>query len=126
MTRTMIALAGLALATPAAAQTQAQMSVSAGNAFRAADAAMTREWRATYAYMKRLDAGDTSRGGGFGFAPAVLESQRAWLAYRDKECAIEGGEFARGSVAPMTIAQCRTRLTQARTTQLRTLRWRRP
>ncbi len=52
-------------------------------------------WRATPAYMKGRDAQDRSRGGGFGYAAALLESQRAWLKFRDTECVIEGGELRR-------------------------------
>jgi uncharacterized protein YecT (DUF1311 family) len=107
----------------AAPQTQAQMTQSAGTAYTAADAAMTRQWQATYAAMKRRDAQDTSRGGGYGFAAALLASQRAWLKYRDTECVIEGGQYAGGSILPMVIAQCRTRLTKARTLQLSSLIW---
>jgi uncharacterized protein YecT (DUF1311 family) len=107
----------------AAPQTQAQMTQAAGTAYTTADAAMTRQWQATYAAMKRRDAQDISRGGGHGFAGALLASQRAWLKYRDTECVIEGGEYAGGSMLPMVIAQCRTRLTVARTAQLKTLIW---
>lgn len=109
----------------AAPQTQAQMTQSAGTAYTRADAEMTRVWRATLAYMKGRDAQNTSRGGGFGYAAALLESQRAWLKYRDTECVIEGGEFAGGSMQSMTIAGCKTRLTTARTVQLKSLMWRR-
>ena len=119
----LIALA-LAAGTCADPQTQAAMNQCAGQAYAEADAAMTRQWKVTFAYMKRRDAGDTSRGGGFGYAGAVLASQRAWLKYRDTECVIEGGEFAGGSAQPTTQAQCRTQLTKARTQQLKTLVWR--
>lgn len=109
----------------AAPQTQAQMTQSAGTAYAGADAAMTRQWQATYAAMKRRDAQDTSRDGGYGFAAALLESQRAWLKYRDTECVIEGGRYAGGSMLPMVVAQCRTKLTVARTTQLKSMMWNR-
>ena len=109
----------------AAPQTQGQMTQSAGSAYTRADAEMTRVWRATLAYMKGRDAQDTSRGGGFGYAAALLESQRAWLKFRDTECVIEGGEFAGGSMQSMAIAGCKTRLTTARTVQLKSLMWRR-
>ena len=101
------------------------MNAQAGVAYGKADAAMTRQWKLTYAGMKRLDAADTTRGGGFGYAAALLESQRAWLKFRDTECAIEGGEFAGGSMQGMAVAECRTSLTAERTAQLRKLEWRR-
>jgi uncharacterized protein YecT (DUF1311 family) len=105
-------------------QTQADMTQCAGAAARRADAEMTRQWNATYAFMKRRDAQDTSRGGGFGYAPALLASQRAWLKFRDTQCVIEGGQFAGGSAQPMAQAQCKARLSEARTVQLRGLVWR--
>ncbi|WP_230631959.1 lysozyme inhibitor LprI family protein [Sphingomonas sp. Leaf37] len=117
------ALIALLLATPAIAQTEAQMNQTAGRQYQAADAAMTRQWQRTYAYMKGRDAQDRSRGGGFGYAAATLASQRAWLQFRDTQCVIEGGEFAGGSMQPMAQAQCKTRLTRERTSQLAKLLW---
>ena len=115
----------LTLAMPAVAQTQAQMNATADGAFHTSDRAMTAQWKAIFARMKTLDAADTSRGGGFGYAAALLASQRAWLAFRDAECTIEGGKFAGGSMQGMAITQCRTRMTDARAQQLRKLAWRR-
>ena len=112
-------IAALLLATPAIAQ----MNQTAGRQYQAADAAMTRQWQHTYAYMKGRDAQDRSRGGGFGYAAATLASQRAWLQFRDTQCVIEGGEFAGGSMQPLAQAQCKTRLTRERTTQLAKLLW---
>ncbi len=106
-----------------APRSQAAMNSCAGLEYRAADAAMTAQWRRTYAYMKGRDAQDTSRGGGFGYAAATLASQRAWLQYRDAQCVIAGGQFAGGSAQPMAQAQCRTALTKARTAELKTLVW---
>ncbi|MEG8028121.1 lysozyme inhibitor LprI family protein [Sphingomonas aerolata] len=104
-------------------QAQAQMTRSAGSSYAQADAAMTAQWKRTYAYMKRRDAQDTSRGGGFGFAGSLLESQRAWLKFRDTQCVIEGGQYAGGSAQGMTVAGCRTDLTKARTAQLKSMIW---
>ncbi|URW76087.1 DUF1311 domain-containing protein [Sphingomonas donggukensis] len=118
-----VMLAALLAAGPALAQTQVQMNAQAATAYTRADAAMAREWRATYAYMKALDARDTSRGGGVGYAAATLESQRAWLKFRDTQCIIEGSEFAGGSMQGMVMTRCRTRLTNERWGQLRKLRW---
>lgn len=117
------ACTALLLAAPALAQTQAQMNQTAGAQYKAADAAMTRQWQRTYAYMKGRDAQDRSRGGGFGYAAATLASQRAWLAFRDAQCVIEGGEYAGGSMQPLVQVQCKTRLTNERTTQLAKLLW---
>lgn len=114
----------LLLAAAAAAQTQAQMNARAAAAYKAADAGMAAEWRRTYAYMKGRDAEDTSRGGGFGYAAATLESQRAWLRFRDRQCVVEGGRYAGGSAQSMTRANCLARVTRERAAQLRDMRWR--
>ena len=119
----MLILAALLLTAPAGAQTQGQMNARAAAEWKTADVAMTREWRATYAYMKRRDAADTSRGGGFGYAAAALESQRAWLGFRDRQCTVEGGRYAGGSLQPMARANCLARLTRERSRQLQDLRW---
>ena len=118
----MVIVAAMLVATPALAQTQAELNRTAGAAFTRADAAMTREWQTTYAAMKRRDAQDRSRGGGFGYAAAMLASQRAWLKFRDTQCVVEGGRYAGGSMQGMVAAQCRTRMTDDRSAQLRKLR----
>lgn len=117
------ALALLVALSPADAQTQAEMNAQAATSYKTADAAMTRQWQRSYAAMKRRDAADTSRGGGFGYAAATLASQRAWLAFRDRQCVIEGGEFAGGSAQGMAITRCKANLTTERTTQLKRLEW---
>jgi uncharacterized protein YecT (DUF1311 family) len=116
---------GLALAftTPATAQTQAQMNDTARADYDKADAAMNAQWKTTYAAMKARDTRNTSRGGGFGYAAATLASQRAWLAFRDRQCTIEAGQYNGGTMAPMVRASCLTRLTKERTVQLRDLNW---
>jgi uncharacterized protein YecT (DUF1311 family) len=117
------ALLALALvAAPATGQSQAEMTAGAGGDFRTADAAMTRQWNATNAAMKRLDA---HTGGRAGYAAALLASQRAWLAYRDRQCAVAAKEFAGGSAEPMARTQCLARLTSARTAALKGLAWQR-
>ncbi len=118
----MFVMVAMLAATPAAAQTQVKMNRTANAAFTRADAAMTREWQATYILMKRRDAQDRSRGGGFGYAAATLESQRAWLKFRDTQCVVEGGRYAGGSMQGMVVTQCRTRMSDDRSAQLRKLR----
>jgi uncharacterized protein YecT (DUF1311 family) len=101
------------------------MTRTAEQDYKSADAAMTREWTATNAYMKRRDNADRSRGGGFGYAASLLASQRAWLKYRDSQCVIAGGEFAGGSMQPMARLGCLAELSRQRGKQLASLRWER-
>lgn len=118
-----LSLALLAPVPAASAQTQADMNAEAAQALRSADAALNAQWKQTYAGMKQRDAQDQTRGGGFGYAAATLASQRAWLQFRDRQCVIEGGEFAGGSLQPFARAQCLARLTRERTKQLKDLMW---
>lgn len=105
-------------------QTQTDMTRCAVADYARADAAMTKQWKASYNFMKARDAKDMSRGGGFGYAAALLASQRAWLKYRDAQCVIVAGEFAGGSVQPMAAARCKQRLSAIRTNELKMLAWR--
>ena len=114
--KTIAMIAALLAATPATAQSQRAMTADAGGAFARADAAMNREWRMTQAYMK---------GDGATSAALLLDSQRAWLKFRDAQCAIEGAQFDGGTMQPMEIAGCKARLTNQRTAQLKSLRWER-
>lgn len=123
MIKRLIMLSSLTLSAPSAGQTQMQMYKQATAQLRVADASMTRRWKAIYQQMNHLDSQNTSRGGGFGYAPTALESQRAWLPFRDRQCEIEAGRYAGGSMAPMIRTQCLTRLTRERTEQLGKLIW---
>ncbi len=44
----------------------------------------------------------------------LLAAQRAWIQYRDLECAYEGAEAEGGSLQPQLIADCRNTLTRQR------------
>lgn len=116
-------LIALLVAAAAPVETRATTNRAAGSSYAQADAAMTAQWQRTYAYMKRRDAQDTSRGGGFGYAAALLESQRAWLKFRDTQCVIEGAQYLGGSAQGPTTAGCRIDLTRARTAQLKGMIW---
>ncbi len=104
------------------APTQALANACAERGWQASDAAMAREWRATYAAMKARDANDKIRGGGLGYAAAALASQRAWLKLRDTQCVWEGGVYGGGSAQPLARFSCMERMTNERAQALRELR----
>lgn len=118
MTKLMFAIAALAVATPVVAQSQAAMNAQAGQDLKRSDAAMNAQWQRTYAYMKGRD-----RFGNFGYAAKTLDSQRAWLKFRDAQCTIEGGQYAGGTAEPMARTTCLARLTKQRTAQLKEMQW---
>lgn len=45
-------------------------------------------------------------------------SQRAWIAFRDAECAFQNDHSKDGSIYPLLMGQCLTALTKARAGQL--------
>ena len=98
---------------------QQVMNICADRDFQAADAKLKEQWKIALARMKDLDAsydrdrreGDTSAG----YAPTLLESQRAWLKYREAQCAVEGQYMRGGSGEPMMYSTCMAGLTRDRT-----------
>lgn len=116
-------IAALIAACAAPSLTMAQtMPSTPQNDFKAADAAMTREWESTQRFMKRRDSGNRAKKGRL--AADLLASQRAWLSFRDAQCTIEAAEFAGGSLAATAQLTCLAALTRARGRQLASLRWR--
>ena len=97
------------LAASAHAQTQTEMNADADADFRKADA----ELNAIYAQAKAaLDKEGRAK---------LVTAQRAWLAYRDAQAALEADSARGGSMAPMLHAMALTELTETRTAQLRKL-----
>ena len=91
------------------ATTQADLDACAGDAFARADAALNLAYKTVTARLKSQDDAKT----------ALVAAQKAWIGFRDDECAFEASGSAGGSVHPMIVTQCRTKLTQARTAALR-------
>jgi uncharacterized protein YecT (DUF1311 family) len=105
--------------------TQTDMNQCSAREFQRADTELNRAWSEVRAAMQRRDRGtaeyrdpsDRSPG----YYAALLESQRAWLRYRDAHCLIEGYAARGGSMEPMLVSGCRRSLTEARTQALRDL-----
>lgn len=105
---------------------QIEMNICANREFLIADEELNRQWPITREYMQRRDAdfaeyADTSRDDRPGYVDALLEAQRAWIAYRDAHCRSEGYSARGGSLEPLLISICKTALTSARTNALREL-----
>ncbi|SDA32084.1 lysozyme inhibitor LprI family protein [Sphingomonas sp. NFR15] len=115
-------MAALAAATPTTrpSPTPGPQTQRALAEYKVADTAMVSQWRITNAFMKGKDAQDHRRSH-FAFADALLTSQRAWIAYRDAACRVEGGVHAGDVRQALIVAQCKTALTNARRLQLKGL-----
>ena len=99
--------------------TQIEMTLCARADYERADVELNQQWKSTLAEMRRMDK--ESAGYGYrppGYADALLASQRAWIAYRDAQCTVEGQENRGGSAEPMVVNMCLARMTRERTAVL--------
>jgi uncharacterized protein YecT (DUF1311 family) len=102
--------------------TQMAMNRCASIDHQREDAAMTVQWKKTLAYMREQDReANSSADKRPSYADTLLESQRAWLRFRDTQCAIEGYAARGGSMEPMLIAGCKASMTAARRKTLASL-----
>ena len=76
--------------------TQADMNQCAAADYRKADAELTRAYR-------KLEK-----------TPELRAAERAWIAYRDADCAYEAANDRGGSIAPMVTSMCLTARTRER------------
>jgi len=91
------------------ASTQTDLNLCADQAYRKSDAELNAAYRTVTARLKDDQA-----------TLAKLQSaQKAWLFFRDAECAFSSGGTTGGSAYPMVLSQCLDKLTQTRTKELR-------
>ncbi|THD59787.1 lysozyme inhibitor LprI family protein [Phenylobacterium sp.] len=95
-------LVGLAIAAPAAAQTQIELNQLAAANFRKADAQLNALYRRV---TNHLPAGAKAK---------LVASQRLWISFRDAECRFRAESVAGGSAQPMVFAGCQATLTRER------------
>lgn len=97
--------------------TQHQMNVCAYEAYQAADKNLNAQWKITHKYMKDLDKSQ-DEDGRIGYAEALLEAQRNWIAFRDSHCLTESYRFRGGSAEPLLRYSCLENETKRRTKAL--------
>lgn len=100
-------------------QTQLEMNLCAHSEFQAADGDLNSDYRIARDEMRIIDrnlAADLH-----GAEKALLSAQRAWIKYRDKACSAEGFIVRGGTMEPLIISSCLTRLTRQRSEDLRRL-----
>ena len=95
-------------------QTQTDMNICSRRAYEAADAVMTRQYSTAAARMKQMDMEAEP-----GYFAALLQSQRAWLKFRDAQCRLEGYVTRGGSAEWLNENMCLLDLTQKRTDELK-------
>jgi uncharacterized protein YecT (DUF1311 family) len=91
---------------------QMELNQCAGANYEAADAALNKLYRQQMA--EEADSATKQR---------LTEAERAWIAYRDKECAYQvGPQQEGGSIWPMEMSNCLEQMTAARIRELAKLR----
>lgn len=107
----LIAAAMLLLSTFAAlaadcnnAADQQSMNACAADAYAASDAELNARYRQI---RQRLQGDEAAR-------DLLAAAQRAWITFRDTDCAFSASAVAGGSIYPTIYAQCADRLTRQR------------
>jgi len=98
-------------------QSQHDMNQCAAREANEADADLNMIWREVLAHYQRADGGAGSAEG----VKRLRAAQRAWIAFRDAECAVAGYEALGGSLEPMLVSGCNAELTRRRAAELRQL-----
>ncbi|BCH23801.1 hypothetical protein MesoLjLc_34610 [Mesorhizobium sp. L-8-10] len=88
---------------------QMELNRCAAKVFEAADRELNADFRDIQRRLGK-DA-DTKR--------LLVETQRAWILFRDAECTFQTSGAAQGSIFPLVFANCKTTLTNDRIEQLR-------
>lgn len=91
-------------------QTQTDLTICAVERFERADTKLNADYRKI---MSRLHSDSDT-------AKLFQAAQRAWIAFRDAECAFATSATVGGSINPMMVAECRERLTSVRVADFET------
>lgn len=98
---------------------QLEINYCAYAEFQRADTALNRQWKKTLAMTRRHPEWQRPElHGGKSDGQLLVESQRAWLRFRDAQCLFEES-FMPGSGGPAMRSACLTNLTEDRTKYLR-------
>lgn len=89
-------------------QTQLGLNACADAGYRTADSALN----VAYKEIIRRLKGDAET------TKLLVAAQKAWIGYRDAECAFSSSANAGGSIYPMTLSLCLEALTKERTRAL--------
>jgi len=99
--------------------TQMEMTYCEEQELDAADKILNTEYQKARKAMKTWDA--DAEGSFKGAEDALVKAQRAWIAYRDAQCASYGFQARGGTMEPMLIYGCQAELTRKRTDELKDL-----
>ena len=102
-----------------APETQADMTICAGKDYEKADKQLNAEYQKLRKLLTERDK--TADADGKGATDALVTAQRAWVAFRDANCALAGFQARGGSMEPMLISSCLADMSGKRAAELRQL-----
>ncbi|MEH3109526.1 MAG: lysozyme inhibitor LprI family protein [Agrobacterium cavarae] len=100
-------------------QTQMEMTQCAGEDYDKADKDLNVEYQKLRKLLGERDK--VADENGKGEVDALVAAQRAWVAYRDANCNLEGFQARGGSMEPQLVASCLAQMSRDRTQELKTL-----
>lgn len=100
----------------AKAEAQVELTFCAEQDWNDADARLNDAYQRAMDVMKYVDSGLESADQGA--AGSLRDAQRAWVAFRDANCAAEAWVYHGGSAEPMAIYACRARVSNDRADEL--------
>lgn len=84
------------------------------------DALLNAEYRRARAAARAMDEAERASSPEYAVrADQLLAAQRAWIAFRDANCAMDYGIYGAGSMSRIAGADCQNRMTAERTLELR-------
>ncbi|WP_127109784.1 lysozyme inhibitor LprI family protein [Pararhodobacter zhoushanensis] len=87
------------------------------------DVLLNEEYQSARTAARQMDAAEQPANPEFAVrADRLRDAQRAWIAFRDANCAMEYAVWGGGSMRQITGADCQMQMTAERTIQLRSLR----
>ncbi|HZG46756.1 MAG TPA: lysozyme inhibitor LprI family protein [Allosphingosinicella sp.] len=96
-------------------RTQAEMNECAAREANAADADLNLIYKAVVTHYEQMDReAETTEG-----VKRLRAAQRAWVGFRDAQCAVAGYEALGGSMESLLVSGCVAELTKRRATELR-------
>ena len=98
-------------------KTQLDMNICSFRDYLESDIELNQTW----SRIERTFDREPKKGSGQSDFEALLEAQRAWLVYRDKQCDAEAVAFEGGSMQPTVESTCLARVTRVRTEELNAL-----
>ena len=98
---------------------QQDMNMCAEQDFQKADRLLNKTWPEAKSFAEKADQ-DLEKNLQ-GYAKALLDSQRAWLAYRDAQCVLDGFGSRGGSMEPMLVSGCKATMTNERVKEFRAM-----